>query len=102
VSVTADGQVQTVAAKVGHTVMESAVKNGIDSIIGECGGVCACGTCRVHIDTSWKAITGEASEMERELLEFLGDDHADVRLSCQIGVTEALDGLILRTPVSQR
>jgi 2Fe-2S ferredoxin len=99
--VTADGEAQTVEANVGHSVMETAVKNGVEAIIGECGGVGACATCRVYVDKAWTALTGEANAIEREMLEFIEDGHPDVRLSCQIEVTGALDGLVLYLPSSQ-
>jgi 2Fe-2S ferredoxin len=97
----ADGEAQAVDAKVGQSLMETAVKNGVEGIIGECGGVGACGTCRVYVDRSWKAIAGEPSLMEREMLDFVHDDHPDARLSCQITASEELEGLILHLPPSQ-
>lgn len=99
--VAADGEAQAVDAKVGHSLMETAVKNGVDGIIGECGGVSACATCRVYVDESWKALTGEPGAIEREMLDFVQDGHPDARLSCQLKAREELDGLILRLPPSQ-
>lgn len=96
-----DGDERVVDAKVGHSVMETAVKNGVTAIVGECGGSCACGTCRVYVDNSWRAVTGEAGEMERDMLSFVEEGNPAARLSCQIRVAEELDGLIVRTPLSQ-
>ena len=99
--IAADGGEQTVDAKIGQTVMEAAVKNGVDGIVAECGGSCACGTCRVFVDSVWKAVTGEAGNMEREMLDFKGEADPSARLSCQLKVSEELEGLVVRTPVSQ-
>ncbi len=81
--------------------MQGAVRHGIPGIVAECGGNCACGTCRVYIDEAWRAKTGEASEIEEATMEVREDPHPGKRLSCQIKVTEALDGLIVRMPPSQ-
>ncbi len=99
--IAATGEAQTVEAKVGSTVMEAAVKNGVDGITAECGGACACATCRVYPDDSWRSKIDEASDMELGMLEFAEDAESCARLSCQIKVTEALDGLVVRLPKSQ-
>jgi ferredoxin, 2Fe-2S len=99
--IAADGGEQTVEAKVGHNLMETAVKSGMEGIIGECGGSCACGTCRIYVPENWRRVTGEASEMERGMLDFVEDDEPTARLSCQIVVSEELDGLVVRTAESQ-
>jgi 2Fe-2S ferredoxin len=101
VYVAPDGEAQAVDAKVGHNLMETAVKNGVEGIIGECGGVSACGTCRVYVGSDWRAVTGEASALEREMLDFVHEDHPDARLSCQIKASEELEGLIVHLPASQ-
>jgi 2Fe-2S ferredoxin len=95
------GAETVVEARVGQSVMEAAVKNVVPGIVAECGGNCACGTCRVYVDPAWREATGEASEMEREMIAFTGDAAPNARLSCQIKVSEALDGLVVRTPESQ-
>ena len=99
--IAADGEARTVDAKPGQSVMEAAVKNGVEGIVGECGGSCTCATCRVYVPEDWRARTGEAGEMEREMIGFSEDEHPDVRLSCQIRVSEALDGLVVHMPNSQ-
>ena len=99
--VAADGGEHTVEGKVGHNLMETGVKNGVEGIIGECGGSCACGTCRVYIPENWRRVTGEASKMERGMLDFVEENEPTARLSCQIVVREELDGLVVRTPESQ-
>jgi 2Fe-2S ferredoxin len=96
-----DGSEQTVEAEVGMTVMETAKKHLIDGIEAECGGACACATCHVYVDPAWRERTGGPSEMEEDMLDFAFDVREESRLSCQIKVTEALDGLIVRVPEKQ-
>ena len=71
---------------------------GIDA---ECGGACACATCHVYIDEGWRAKTGEAAAMEQDMLDFAFDVRPTSRLSCQIKVTDDLDGLVVTTPERQ-
>ena len=96
-----DGTVHTVEAELGSTVMETAMKGGVTSIIAECGGACSCATCLVHVDEAWSAVVGPPSEEEDDMLDFAFEVKPTSRLSCQIKVTEALDGLIVRTPAYQ-
>lgn len=96
-----DGRETSVNARDGQSVMEAAVKNDVPGIVGECGGNCACGTCRVHVPESWRERTGEASPAELEMLEFGGFEKAGIRLSCQIRISGDLDGLVVHTPDSQ-
>jgi 2Fe-2S ferredoxin len=96
-----DGTVHEVDAELGSTVMETAMKNDVSSIVAECGGGCTCATCHVYVDDAWTAIVGPPSEMEEDELDFAYDVRPNSRLSCQIKVTEALDGLIVRTPSYQ-
>lgn len=97
----ASGEAHTVDAKIGETVMEAAVKQGVPGIAAECGGAAACGTCRVYVDATWRSKTGEASEMEREMIEFSDEADPSTRLSCQMKVIEEFDGLVVRMPKSQ-
>ncbi|HWV42612.1 2Fe-2S iron-sulfur cluster-binding protein [Pseudorhodoplanes sp.] len=95
------GESRSVDAEIGSTVMESAIKNGIPGIEAECGGACACATCHVYIDEAWTEIVGSPSPMEEDMLDFGFDVKPNSRLSCQIKVTDALDGLVVRTPERQ-
>jgi ferredoxin, 2Fe-2S len=92
---------RTVEAEVGATVMETAIKNGVPGIEAECGGACACATCHVYVDEAWRSKTGEASPMEEDMLDFGFDVRPSSRLSCQIKVSDDLDGLVVRTPARQ-
>ncbi|GAB4238278.1 MAG: 2Fe-2S iron-sulfur cluster-binding protein [Methyloligellaceae bacterium] len=96
-----DGTEHVVDAEVGMTVMEAAIKNQIPGIEAECGGACSCATCHVYVDEAWRAKTGEPEEMEEDMLDFAFDVRPESRLSCQIKVTEDLDGLVVRIPEKQ-
>ena len=96
-----DGTRLDVAAEPGQTVMEAAVKNSVPGIEAECGGACACATCHVYVDEGWKEKTGSPSEMEEDMLDFAFDVRATSRLSCQIKVTDGLDGLVVNVPAKQ-
>ena len=95
------GTAREVEAENGSTVMESAIKNAVPEIEAECGGACACATCHVYIDEAWFELTGGPSPMEEDMLDFGYDVQPNSRLSCQIKVAEALDGLVVRTPARQ-
>ncbi len=96
-----DGASQTVEAEPGVTVMEAAKLNDIPGIEAECGGACACATCHVYIDPAWTDKTGSPSDIEEDMLDFAFDVRKESRLSCQIKVTDALDGLTMRVPAKQ-
>jgi 2Fe-2S ferredoxin len=96
-----EGTSRTVDAEVGSTVMETAIKHGVPGIVAECGGACACATCHVYVDEAWKEKTGEPSPMEEDMLDFAFDVRPTSRLSCQIKVSDDLDGLVVTTPASQ-
>jgi ferredoxin, 2Fe-2S len=96
-----DGTNRTVDAEVGSTVMETAIRNSVPGIVAECGGACSCATCHVHVDEAWSEKVGPPSPMEEDMLDFAFDVRPTSRLSCQIKVTDELDGLIVRTPQQQ-
>lgn len=86
----------------GTSVMEAAREAGIDGIVAECGGAMACATCHVYVEAAWRAAVGGASEMEADLLEFAASEAGEgSRLSCQIEMSEALDGLVVTLPEHQ-
>ncbi len=96
-----DGTRHEVDAKNGTSVMEAAVNHMVPGIDADCGGACACATCHVYVDEAWTEKTGSAESMEESMLDFASDMQANSRLSCQIKITDALDGLIVRLPTSQ-
>jgi 2Fe-2S ferredoxin len=95
------GTVRTVDGETGSTVMETAIKNGVPEIEAECGGACACSTCHLYIDEAWREKVGEPSPMETDMLDFAFEVKPNSRLSCQIKVTDELDGLVVTTPSRQ-
>lgn len=96
-----DGTTHTVDAEPGSTLMETALRNDISSIVAECGGGCTCATCMVYVDEAWTDIVGRPSVDEEEQLDSAFDVKPNSRLSCQIKMTEKLDGLVVRTPAYQ-
>lgn len=96
-----NGKVHEIEVKTGLSVMEGAVKNNIPGIDADCGGACACATCHVYVDPEWLAKTGKPAAMEESMLDFAEAVQENSRLSCQIKVTDELDGLVVRLPESQ-
>lgn len=102
VFLTLDGAQRVVDAHAGESVMAAAVRNGIPGIIGECGGNCSCATCHVYVADEFAAEVGDAGDMEDDLLDLgVADRRETSRLSCQIKVTEDLDGLTVHIPEDQ-
>ncbi len=97
-----DGTPHEVDVAVGRSVMKGAVDHAIPGIDADCGGACACATCHVRVPDEWRHLTGEPGADEREMLECALDVTPGSRLSCQIVVTEMLDGLMVYMPSSQR
>ena len=94
--VTLDGDTVAVDGDPGDIVMELARAEGVEGIDAECGGGCACATCHVHVDPDWMPIVGPPSEIEQDMLAFDGEVAPTSRLSCQIELTDELDGLRLK------
>ena len=91
----------TVDANVGASLKDAAVLNGVPGIDADCGGACACATCQVYIEGPWRTVTGSAGEAEKSMLGFATSARDNSRLSCQIPVTAALEGLVVRIPEQQ-
>ncbi|WP_400073105.1 2Fe-2S iron-sulfur cluster-binding protein [Zobellia russellii] len=93
--ITSDEETITLEGTSG-SVMALAVENGVPGIDGDCGGVCSCATCHVHVAPDDMDKTGSASEIETDMLEL--DDNADEysRLCCQIDITDAIDSVVLK------
>lgn len=81
--------------------MEVAVKAGVPGIDADCGGACACATCHVYVDPAFKEAAGEASPMEESMLDFASERQETSRLSCQVGVSSALEGIKVKIPEFQ-
>ena len=97
----ADGASRSVEAENGSTVMEAALRNSIPGIDAECGGACACATCHCYVAAEWADKVGSPSQMEEDMLDFAFEVRPNSRLSCQIKVSDALDGLVVSTPAKQ-
>jgi 2Fe-2S ferredoxin len=96
-----DGAERTVEAELGATVMETAINNDVPGILATCGGSCSCATCHVYVDEEWFDKLPPAALEELDMLDTAHDVEPTSRLSCQIQVTEAIDGLIVTTPAKQ-
>lgn len=85
----------------GGNIMEAAVKNNIPGIDADCGGACACATCHVYVDDAWLDKVNPVGTMEESMLDFAEGVSPNSRLSCQLAVNEAVDGIVVRIPASQ-
>ena len=95
------GKEHHVEMPLGFTIMEGAVKNSIPGIDADCGGSCACATCHVYVDENYLSKIPAAQEAEKDMLDFVNDPNNSSRLSCQIIITNDLDGIIVRMPKKQ-
>jgi len=101
--VSTTGESHEVEVPIGTTVMTAALKNGIDGIVAECGGVCMCSTCHVFVDEKFLDRMPPAQDTEEAVLEIAAiERRPNSRLSCQIKVTPELDGLVVELPEKQR
>ena len=96
-----DGQTHEIDAENGSTVMENAIAHSVPGIEAECGGACACATCHVYVDEQFMTNVGAAEAMEEDMLDFAFDVKPNSRLSCQIRVSDDLEGLVVRVPERQ-
>ena len=95
----ADGREISADIKPGLNLMEAAVAANVPGVIGECGGSLSCATCHVVVNDAWVGVTGDASPFEDAMLDATEADRTDQsRLSCQITMSDALDGIVLHVP----
>lgn len=100
--ISAGGARREVAVPIGSSVMEGAVNNGVEGIVAECGGACMCATCHVYVDPAFLDRLEPIAENEEEMLgNTFAPRKSNSRLSCQLKVTEELNGLIVTTPEAQ-
>jgi ferredoxin, 2Fe-2S len=94
-----DGSAQTVPADAGDSVMQAAVNALVPGIVADCGGACSCATCHAYVDAAWTDRVPPALPDELDMIDG-GCLHVEPtsRLTCQIQITPALDGLVLRLP----
>lgn len=95
------GTEHEVEVPVGATLMEGAINHLVPGIEGDCGGLCACGTCHVYVPEDWQVACGAPDELEQGMLEFAFNVDDSSRLSCQIKVTEDMEGMRIRMPARQ-
>lgn len=96
-----DGVEHCVDVPSGYTVMQGARDNGVDGIVAECGGGLACATCHVYVKPPWGDRIPDPADDESAMIEFAEEPTEESRLSCQIEVSDALDGLVVHVPESQ-
>ncbi|MBL1421151.1 MAG: 2Fe-2S iron-sulfur cluster binding domain-containing protein [Alphaproteobacteria bacterium] len=96
-----ENKIITVSVPVGTNIKDAALDHGIDGIFGECGGSCTCATCHIYIEAEWFDRVGGADDFEQDMLEFAPEVTLHSRLSCQIKVTDALDGIKVKIPTRQ-
>ncbi len=95
------GNSRTVDVKNGLTVMEGAVQNDIPGIDADCGGGMACATCHVYVKEEWFNKLSKPEEGEKDMLDVAYEPKKNSRLSCQITVSDEIDGLVITTPEKQ-
>lgn len=91
--VTREGEEREIEAETGRTVMEAIRDAGFDELLALCGGCCSCATCHVHVDPGFADMLPRMSDDESDLLDSSGHRDDRSRLSCQLPLTDALDGL---------
>jgi len=96
-----NGTRHEIETRPGINLMEAAVENMVPGVIGDCGGSCSCGTCHVYVGEAWREHLSPVGSDENDMLEAVAERQPGSRLSCQIKLTEALDGLEVSTPESQ-
>ncbi len=96
-----DGTPFEIQAETGTTVMENAVRNSVPGIEAECGGACACATCHVYVGEAWQEKVGPPGQIEADMLDFAYDVRPASRLSCQLKISDHLDGLVVYVPERQ-
>jgi 2Fe-2S ferredoxin len=95
------GRARQIEARAGLSLMEAALAAGVAGIDADCGGAAACATCHVHVAAEWRERLPPPSEAEEAMLEFVAAPAPGSRLSCQIRLGEALDGLVARVAPEQ-
>lgn len=90
---TREGEEREIVGQAGLSVMEAIRDAGVDELLALCGGCCSCATCHVHVDPAFAGKLPAMSEDENDLLDSSADRNETSRLSCQIELTDALDGL---------
>lgn len=96
-----DGAEKVVEVPEGTNLMTAALENGVDGILGDCGGACSCATCHCYIDEEFQGKIPPAEDIEQSMIEFASDPKENSRLGCQVQVSEDISGIVVRMPDSQ-
>jgi 2Fe-2S ferredoxin len=96
-----DGNSKIIEVENGLSVMEGAIQNDIPGIDADCGGAMACATCHVYVEEKWFDKLSKAEDAEEDMIDMANEPKKNSRLSCQLIVTDELDGLIVTTPEKQ-
>jgi 2Fe-2S ferredoxin len=96
-----NGSERTIEARAGTTLMEAAIDNDVAGIVAECGGACSCATCHVYVDAAWAPKLTPPDAQEDGMLDCVLDRRETSRLSCQIVLTDELDGIVLHVADEQ-
>ncbi len=96
-----NGNSKTIEVDNGLTVMEGAIQNNIPGIDADCGGGMACATCHVYVEDSWLNKLPKAEDAEQDMIDMAYKPNKNSRLSCQIVVSDEIDGLTVTTPEKQ-
>ena len=97
-----DGTSKTVEGETGQSLMQLAVNNNIDGIVGRCGGFCNCGTCHVYVEPSWLPLLSDIEFDQDMMLDGTpAERRGNSRLSCQIKLSDSLDGIVVTIPERQ-
>lgn len=96
-----NGTQHTLDARNGDSVMTTAVRHMVPGIDADCGGACSCGTCHVFVDEAWLDTVGAPGPFEEPMLDLNPERAPNSRLSCQIDISDDLDGLVVRLPEFQ-
>ena len=99
--ISADGTATEASGDIGQSVMSVAVNAGIEVILAECGGACACGTCHCYVDAAWVERLSPPSDSEAAMIDCVIAPRPESRLTCQLRLTDELDGLVLHLPAAQ-
>ncbi len=93
--ITPDETKHEVDVETGYSIMEGAIDNNIDGIVAECGGACACATCHSYVDAAWTDKIPAMDDMEDSMLDAAFERKDNSRLTCQIEMSDALDGIVI-------
>lgn len=96
-----DGDEREVHVAAGTTLMHAATDNGVPGILADCGGACSCATCHTYVDEAWLSTVQAAEGMENDMLEYAFERRDNSRLSCQLIISQEMDGMVLHLPSSQ-